>query len=279
MSEEYPLVSILIPSYNHEKYIKDSLDSILFDDYPNKEIIIINDGSKDRSDECIKEWISANKSKITIVYKSRENKGVCKTLNELVSLSSGKYLVPIASDDMLYPGSIKHRVNFLKAHPQKLVLVSDANVIGDNNELLMNSAIDDYNKKDKRRFKDDDGILLSTLVSPQISGPSVMMDKNVFTIIGKYRENLIAEDWYFYQRAAAKKLIIFDDNIAGKYRIHTNNVSGVKVIRSIKMARTNALTYWYNWSEMPSLKYKSIAIIELIKWSMRYMLYSLKIKT
>ena len=276
MPENYPLVSILVPSYNHEKYVTRTLDSILEDNYPNKEIVIINDGSKDHSDEIIKNWIMEHEGIIKITYRSRANSGVCKTLNELVSLSSGKYLVPIASDDMLLPGSILKRVELLKNHPQKSVLVTDAVVIDEHDQVIMNSAIDDYNKKDKKRFKDDEGILLSTLVSPQISGPSVMMDRNVFEAVGPYHENLIAEDWYFYQRAAAKYLIFFDDQIAGKYRVHITNASGLQVIGSVKMARTIAFTYWYNWNEMPTIRFKSIALFEMIKWCLRFILYKFR---
>lgn len=276
MQEKYHLVSFIIPCYNHEKYVVDTLNSILADDYPNKEIIIINDGSKDRSDNVISDWISNHQHLIKIIYKSRENLGICKTLNELISLSSGKYIVIIASDDMLYNGSVLHRVKLLEQYPNKLVVISDAEVIDENNQTVMNSAIKDYNLGDKGKFKDDFGILLSTLVNPQISGPSLLVDRKIYDIVGQYKENLIAEDWYFYQRAAAKNLIIFDDNISGRYRIHGSNISAINNWNSSKMAKTIVLTYWYNWSVMPGLKFKSIACFELLKWVLRYLIYKIK---
>ncbi|HMI79144.1 MAG TPA: glycosyltransferase, partial [Ferruginibacter sp.] len=61
-------VSIVIPCYNHEKYVQRTLTSITEDTYPYKEIIVINDGSKDNSDAQIKEWISIHKNSISIQY-------------------------------------------------------------------------------------------------------------------------------------------------------------------------------------------------------------------
>lgn len=276
MQEKYPLVSVLIPCYNHEKFLLDTLNSIIQDDYPNKEIIIINDGSKDRSDELIRAWILAHENVINIKYVYRQNAGVCKTLNELVAISSGEFLVPIASDDLLCKGSIKHRVDFLNLHPNKLVLISDAEVIDENNNVIMKSAISDYNRGDKKFFKDDSNILVSTLERPQISGPTVMMRKKIFEIVGQYKENLIAEDWYFYQRAAARNMLIFDNNISGQYRIHSSNASGKQTIGSAKMARTIILTYCYNWNFISGIKYKIIATKELFKWCLRFIYYKIK---
>jgi alpha-1,3-rhamnosyltransferase len=268
-----PLVSIIVPSYNHEKYVLNMLNAILEDDYVNKELIIIDDGSSDKSHDIITKWIENNQEVLKIVYKHRENRGVCKTLNELVDLSKGKYLIPLPSDDLLIPGSISERITVLENSPKKMAFISDSLVIDENDKIIMNSSIVDYNKGDKTKFLTDEGILLSTLVSPQISGPSIIINREIFNIIGRYKENLIAEDWYFYQRAAAHNLLIFEDVIGAKYRVHSNNSSGAAVKRSTKMAWTIVLTYWYNWKVMPSFKYKIIALKQLAKWSARYLYY------
>ena len=79
------LVSVIIPCYNHEKYIERCLQSILDDKYENKEIIIIDDGSKDNSVEVIRNFIKFHdKYKNIIRLYTQENNGVVKTLNRLV---------------------------------------------------------------------------------------------------------------------------------------------------------------------------------------------------
>jgi glycosyltransferase involved in cell wall biosynthesis len=252
------------------------LNTILVDNYPNKEIIIIDDGSTDKSNHIITEWIKTNRSSLVIKYKTRKNKGVCGTLNELIRLSTGKYILPIASDDLLIPDSITNRIEILENNPDKMVLITDSLVIDENDNIIMDSTIVDYNKGDKLSFYSEEGILLSTLTKPQISGPSVLMKSEIFNLIGEYKENLIAEDWYFYQRCAALKLIVFKDIICSKYRVHSNNSSGIRIKRSSKMAWTIVLTYWYNWNFMPSNKYKIVSIKEMLKWFVRYITYKIK---
>ena len=80
MSKEQ-LVSFLIPYYNHKQYVGQTLDSILNDTYPNKEVIIINDGSTDSDIGVINDWIERNSKTLPIKFISRENKGITKTFN------------------------------------------------------------------------------------------------------------------------------------------------------------------------------------------------------
>ena len=104
MASENPLVSILIPLYNHEKFVIDCLDSIKNEGYPSLEIIIVDDGSTDDSLIIASNWLKSNdKHFINSRIHSQENQGVVKTLNALISLSRGEYCLPIASDDILIP--------------------------------------------------------------------------------------------------------------------------------------------------------------------------------
>ena len=118
-----PLVSFLIPYYNHKQYIGQTLDSILNDTYPNKEIIIINDGSTDTDISVINNWIERHSSTLPIKFISRENKGITKTFNELARTSKGKYIVFCASDDYLINDTISNRVSILEKNQEKMVLI------------------------------------------------------------------------------------------------------------------------------------------------------------
>ena len=108
-----PLVSIIIPSYNHSKYISHALCSVDQVNYENIEVLIVDDGSIDSSCEKITTWLSETKiddSRITFI--TRENKGVIRTLNQLIDLSKGKYIFILASDDMLVSDSIGLLVDY-----------------------------------------------------------------------------------------------------------------------------------------------------------------------
>ncbi len=91
-----PLVSIMIPCYNTEKYLAKCLDSIINQTYTNLEIILLNDGSKDGSINIMKEYADKD-SRIRII--DRENRGVAISRNELIASASGEYLMFIDSDD------------------------------------------------------------------------------------------------------------------------------------------------------------------------------------
>lgn len=272
------LVSIVIPCYNHEKYIHRTLNSVIEDTYPFKEIIIINDGSKDNSDAQIKEWVSAHKNVIPVKYINRQNKGICSTLNEMIDLSNGKYILPLASDDCLYGNTIATRVNILESKKDKYVLLNDAFVIDDDDKIIMQSSSTDYWKANKNLYLNDDDILKECIKGPKIGGPVIFYDKIIFTEIGKYPEGLQIEDWYLYQRAASKNRIVFVDFKVALYRLHANNYSGVNTSQAIKLAISILKVYRLNMSFYPGIKNKLLALKCFLKISIWYGKLKLNIK-
>lgn len=102
-----PLVSVLVPLYNHARYVNRCLDSVLEDGYSRVEIIIIDDGSKDDSAALAQKWFEKQDSLPIERFEleSRPNKGVTRSLNELITKARGDYLILLASDDYLLPGA------------------------------------------------------------------------------------------------------------------------------------------------------------------------------
>lgn len=86
MTKQQPLVSIVIPCYNHEKYVQESIQSVIEQDYDNIELIIIDDGSSDNSVTKIKEMIQVCQKRFKrFEFRHRPNKGLCATLNEALA--------------------------------------------------------------------------------------------------------------------------------------------------------------------------------------------------
>ncbi len=94
-----PLVSVVIPSYNHAKYIEQALRSVIDQTYPNLEIIVIDDGSSDGSPELIDAVASKSRPGRRFELRCRPNKGAPATINEGLELSTGAYLAILNSDD------------------------------------------------------------------------------------------------------------------------------------------------------------------------------------
>jgi alpha-1,3-rhamnosyltransferase len=261
-----PLVSVVIPCYNHEKYVKSTLDSILEDTYPNKEIVIINDGSKDASNNVIQSWIKDHKEEIRIEYLNRENRGLCATLNQLVKISNGKYVLLLASDDILINNTITKRVEILENNPTKLVLLSDASIINNQGKIIFESSIEFHNAS-KNNYNTVDGILYQTIVNLGISGATVLINRKIYDIVGFYPEDLSAEDWFFYQRAAAHGKILFWDQTVSYYRLHDSNTSNslnYKIFGSI------IISIKRNFKLFPNYKYKVLALRQAIRFSLIY---------
>ena len=102
-----PLVSVIVPSYNHARFVQACLESVAADPYPAKELVIIDDGSTDGSAHVIQSWIEQpSASELAIRYEVHPNHGQTRTLNELLALASGRYIAYVASDDLLVPGGL-----------------------------------------------------------------------------------------------------------------------------------------------------------------------------
>lgn len=108
------LLSVVIPSYNHEQYVLSTIQAAAKIDIAEKEIIVIDDGSSDASARVIGEYIARMGPGVNIRFMARENRGLVKTLNEGLSIATGKYLYGIASDDIPVPEGVSHLVELLQ---------------------------------------------------------------------------------------------------------------------------------------------------------------------
>ena len=112
------LVSVLIPAYNHEKYVQETIQSIINQTYQNIELIIIDDGSKDSTWNKINEKKELCEKRFSnTIFITRKNKGACETENELFSKANGEFVFLIASDDKAEPNAIKKLLAFLSKNP------------------------------------------------------------------------------------------------------------------------------------------------------------------
>lgn len=109
-----PLVSVIIPSYNARRYIKETVDSVLAQTYKNIEIIVVDDGSTDGTREELAPYAAAGK----IRYFYQENAGQSAARNTAIAHAKGKYLALLDADDMFMPTKVEEQVAYLEAHPE-----------------------------------------------------------------------------------------------------------------------------------------------------------------
>lgn len=113
-----PKVSILIPCYNADRWVAQAIESALNQTYPHTEVIVVDDGSTDRSLEIIKRFSDR------IIWRTQPNQGGNAARNELLRLSSGDWLQYLDADDYLMPNKIEQQVEFLASRPNVDVVYS-----------------------------------------------------------------------------------------------------------------------------------------------------------
>ena len=127
-----PLVSIITPCFNGEKYLDRFFRSVLNQTYENLELIFINDGSSDKTEEKVLNYKDELKNRnICFTYLYQDNAGQAAALNKGLKVFKGDYLVWPDSDDELVPDSIEKRVDFLEKHPELGIMRSNGIVIND----------------------------------------------------------------------------------------------------------------------------------------------------
>jgi len=138
-----PLVTIVTPSFNQAKYLETTIMSVLNQDYPNLEYIIVDGGSTDGSLEIIKKYQDR-----LAWWVSESDSGQTDAINKGFSRASGQILAWINSDDTYCPGAVSQAVAFLMEHPNWGMVYGDANFISENGMTIgkFPAAQTDYEK-------------------------------------------------------------------------------------------------------------------------------------
>jgi len=173
--QEKKLISVIMPAYNAEKYIKEAIDSILSQTYSSFELIIADDGSTDDTKKIIE---SFNDSRIVISHNIK-NKGKTDTVNRLLKLVKGEYITIHDADDTSHIDRLKLLLKFFKKDKELGMVGSWAEIVSEDGKQLINL--------DKRPEHDSD-IKKQIVHSSTFCGATVMIKREVYEKIGGYRE-------------------------------------------------------------------------------------------
>lgn len=222
-----PLVSVLVPAYNHAKYIEKTIDSIMQQTYRNFEVMIIDDGSRDDTVAAIRR--SEEKWGRSFLAEGQANMGLCRTLNKLISRANGEYINLLASDDWMLPEKLELQVNYLNNHPEAGVVHSDNLVFMEKKNRLV--------KSDRGKLVPSGWIFDDLLSGNCITACSAMIRKECYERVGSYDESLVIEDWDMWLRIAKEFEIHYLDTPTVVYRMHGKNSSDLmlyEMLQSIK---------------------------------------------
>lgn len=241
-TKDFPLVSVLIPAYNHENYIQETIESIINQTYPNIELIILDDGSKDKTWEKITELKPKCENRfVKSHFETKQNEGTCITLNKLLKLSSGEFVYIIASDDLAKPQAIEKEVKFLQDNPDYALAVGDNEYVDSMGKQIFRTqkaftsniknakykTVKEFlSSKLKIDFLSDDFGSYKTLYKENYIPNGYLIRKNIFETIGNFTKNAPLEDFWLMLQISKYKKMKYIDEILFSYRIHDTNTIG-----------------------------------------------------
>ncbi len=130
-NHQIPLVSVITPSYNQASFLEETIRSVLEQDYPNIEYIIIDGGSTDGSREIISRYADR-----LAWWVSEPDRGQTDAINKGFAVARGEILAWLNSDDTYLPHAIAQAVDYLRSHPEAGMVYGDANLVGENGQVL-----------------------------------------------------------------------------------------------------------------------------------------------
>jgi alpha-1,3-rhamnosyltransferase len=196
MKKNFPLISIIIPAYNHELYVERAIVSVLNQSYENIDLVVVDDGSSDNTWDVIQNVHRKYDGKFKIF--TQENKGVCKTLNFGISNSSGEYIAVLASDDYYAPNKLEKQIKTFLESPAVVGLVHSSAYLDYGGSRSLVSLTGSYLPAVGQCFY----MLIEQ--GARVVAPTVMFKRTAYESVHGFDENLVAEDVDFYVALAAR---------------------------------------------------------------------------
>ncbi len=227
------MVSIGIPSYNHEKYISETIESILNQTFQDFEIIITDDGSSDKTVEMIKNF-SDPRIKLFLF---EENQGACKALNNCINHSKGKYFAYVSSDDVWEHTKLEKQVKYLDENLSIPAVFTKVKIIDEDGGPFSVKNHPYCKVFDQENRSRSEWLKHFFYRGNCICHPSIMIRKEIYEEIGYYNERMAnLPDFDMWIRLCLKyDLHILDEKLTKfRVRMDENNVSGDKPTTMIR---------------------------------------------
>lgn len=200
-----PIISIIIPVYNGEKYIEEAIGSIGNQTFSDYEIIVVDDGSTDKTADCVKKY-----PEIKYIY--QENKGPASARNMGVRKASGKYLAFMDADDVWEKDKLSVQLDYMEQH-------SDTGYSFTKHKLFLSENMEEMPSWIRKDYEEKE----TTAYIPS----SLMIKKEIFLKVGYFDESFhLAEDsdWFMRARDLRISMAVIDKKLLLK-RIHSDNLS------------------------------------------------------
>lgn len=224
MTKAFPKISIITPSFNQGKFIKETIDSVLSQNYPNLEYIIVDGGSTDDTVKILKSYGKKVK------WISEKDKGQADAINKGLKRINGEIIAFINSDDYYLPGTFNKVVKFFQNNPSRKMVSGDYDIVNE-----FGKPIQSFVRLYKSFFKNFESLTILSILN-YINQPSTFWKREIYKKIGFFDEELIyTMDYDYWMRTLKSGFKIgFINEKLSAFRIHTGSKGGSRFEKQFK---------------------------------------------
>ena len=210
---DLPLVTVIIASYNHGPYVEESILSVLQQTYPNIELLVVDDGSKDDSVERIQ----GLQERYGFDFRTQSNQGLARTLNNCIARARGSLIAPLGSDDIMLPERIATQVAYIQDKPEVGICAGNIQTIDAQGNVIQKRC----------RFRafrrlDFKAMFNATDVGPP--APTLLFRREALDAVGGFDTEIKLEDLQVELKIAQAGFFIdVLGDVLAKYRVHGAN--------------------------------------------------------
>ncbi|MFG5863779.1 glycosyltransferase [Metapseudomonas sp. CR1201] len=235
-SKDLPLVSVIISSYNHADYVEAAIESVLAQTYPNVELLVVDDGSRDDSVARIRKL----QEKHGFDFLAQANKGLSRTLNETIARAKGSLIAPFGSDDIMRPERLALQVARMQGRPEVGICAGNVETIDEAGRVRPKQKL-----RPARRLDFDD-IFLDR--KPGAPAPTMLFRREAIEAVGGYDPEIRLEDLLMKLKITRAGYVIdIMDEVLAQYRTHEHNT-----YKNLRFMIDNVLKTYAIFSDHPA---------------------------
>jgi glycosyltransferase involved in cell wall biosynthesis len=263
-----PLVSVILPVYNRNEYLKQAINSVLSQSYKNWELVIADDASDNNTRDLLQEYVGLSKVKVKF---NSKNLGLFSNLNEAMVSCQGEYIILLCSDDFLRPHCLETCLSLIYQYFEVSLILSTTDTIDSNSKLLCRSRSLKFVKETRILYPQETVPLLLQYGSINGNLTGIFFRKSLYEQVGSFREDWQhAADWeWLYRVADCSPILVSKTNVAA-IRSHAKQLSGVNFVnqrKSIEVAEmTKTLLSNPRVSNLELAQYWALNIMEQCLW-------------
>lgn len=232
------LISIVMATYNGEKYLRPQIESILTQSYKNIELVVVDDASTDRTLSILKEF--AVRDNRIYIYPAEKNLGFIANFERGIRLAKGEFIALADQDDIFRRDKIEVLINTLKAYPERDLAVSDLSLIDENGNVLSGSMW-----TSQKRYTSTGHPFRHLVYANFATGCAMMIRRRLLDFALPFSPNCLSHDWWLAVVAASEKSggICLVREALTAYRQHASNVIGAGKRAPLSISKNIAIFF------------------------------------